>query len=78
MKKIVMTLVMLLLVATLTVSAFAATAKDSPELDNGKDPSSGTVESPDTGMGIASVLMGLGALDTALIGAYLAGKKNEE
>lgn len=79
MKKIVMTLVMLLLVATLSISAFAATeAKDSPVLDGGKDPSGGAVESPDTGVGVAAALAGLGVLDTALIGAYLAGKKNEE
>lgn len=77
-----MTLVIALLVATLSISAFAATdAKDSPVLDGGKDPSgsgSGAVESPDTGIGVAAALAGLGVLDTALVGAYLAGKKNEE
>lgn len=69
-----MTLVIALLVATLSISAFAATdAKDSPELEQG-----GAVESPDTGLGVAAVLAGLGVVDTALVGAYLAGKKNEE
>ena len=72
MKKIVMTLVMVLLIATLSISAFAATAKDSPVLDDGK------VESPDTGIGVAAVVAGLGVLDTALVGAYLATKKDEE
>ncbi len=81
MKKIVMTLVIALLVATLSISVFAADAKDSPVLDGGKDPSgsgSGAVESPDTGIGVAAALAGLGVLDTALIGAYLAGKNDEE